>query len=604
MVVAGAGPVRPLSPSERWFWIIDRISQSNCIGRIRVHGRIEPDRLERAATALVTEYPLLRVGVEHGAAFAPRFVPLADPRLPVRRVETDDPELWRAAVDAELAAPFDTATGLARAVDIVHAVGTPAEHHDILLTVSHVLLDGRSLITLLRKLIDYAAADGGAGAAAIPVSAFESAADGPAAAPEPDPAGRHDGAAGVGSGATGFDVGTAAPESGVAASPVPEREFSASGPPHAVVETDSAGPTVGVSRTVGGGAGAAAPEPGATTGAAGLVAPGAGASGVSPAAAESDPAWRGQSPPTPVTGAAVTRRSSASRPPFPPADDLIPPAARGIWRYLYTTLADQAVALIRRPRLLTGAGPVPLPQRRTRSVRRVLDARRLAALTARCRVAGVTVHGALVGAVAFAIGSTVRPNRGGCTGIASPVDFRQRLIPAPDADELGIYAPVLTTFVRFGPRRSLWSAAGSVNRQLDRKVRQLRHLSTVAGMRYGTPKSLESGWRVVKLIDRRAPWNVSVTNLGRVDFPPAPGEWRTCGLSVAAGNSCVSALTVAVATAHDEMSLEFCYVDGVLSPESAERFADLVLATLTTRAEQPGTARLLRRSHLFQLFSR
>ncbi|WP_282777337.1 hypothetical protein, partial [Nocardia sp. CC201C] len=153
----------------------------------------------------------------------------------------------------------------------------------------------------------------------------------------------------------------------------------------------------------------------------------------------------------------------------------------------------------------------------------------------------------------------------------------------PAADELGIYAPVLTTFVPFGPRRSLWSAARSVNRQLDRKVRQRRHLATVAGMRYGTPKSLESGWRVVKLIDRRAPWNVSVTNLGRVDFPPAPGEWRTCGLSVAAGNSCVSALTVAVATAHDEMSLEFCYVDGVLSPESAERFADLVLATLADR---------------------
>ncbi|MBF6182954.1 phthiocerol/phthiodiolone dimycocerosyl transferase family protein [Nocardia otitidiscaviarum] len=481
MIVAGSAVVRPLSPSERWFWIIDRISPSNCIGRIRVHGRIAPARLERAAAALVTEYPLLRVGVEHGAAFAPRFVPLADPRLPVRRVETDDPELWRAAVDAELAAPFDTATGLARAVDIVHAVGTPAEHHDILLTVSHVLLDGRSLITLLRKLIDYAAADGGAGAAAIPVSAFESAADGPAAAPEPDSAGR------------------------------------------------------------------------------------------------------GRPSVTPATGSAVTRYPAAARPPFPPADDLIPRAARGMWRYLFTTLADQAVALVRRPRLLAGAGPVPLPDRRTRTVRRVLEARRLAALTAECRAAGVTVHGALVGAVALAIGHTVRPQRSGCTGIASPVDFRQQLTPVPAADELGIYAPVLTTFVSFGPRRSLWSAARSVNRQLDRKVRQRRHLATVAGMRYGTPKSLESGWRVVKLIDRRAPWNVSVTNLGRVDFPPAPGEWRTCGLSVAAGNSCVSALTVAVATAHDETSLEFCYVDGVLSPESAERFADLVLATLADR---------------------
>ncbi|MFI6867988.1 hypothetical protein [Nocardia sp. NPDC050406] len=433
--------VRPLSPSERWFWIIDRISPSNCTARVRVHGWLTPERLDRAGAALVAEYPLLRVGVEHGDGFDPRFVRLREPRIPVRRVVAAGGDAWRPEVDAEIREPFDTASGMARLVDIAHGVGTPDEFHDVVLTVSHVIVDGRSAMSLLRKVIEYAAEE---------------------------------------------------------------------------VE--------------------------------------------------------------PVSRAAV-----------PPADDLIPAGARGFWRYLYTTLYDQVVALVRRPRLLSGATQVPLPERLTRVVHRKLDARELAALVADCRTAGVTVHGALAGAVALAIGKMVRPSGSGVTGIGSPVDFRHSLTPAPSVDELGIYAPVITNFVRFGGRETLWSAARSVNRQVHRGVRQRRHLATVAGMRYGTPRSLESGWRLVELIDRRAPWNVSVTNLGRIDFPDRVGEWRTSDLTFAAGNSCVSAVTIAITTAHGETHIEFCYVEGALSADGAERFADLVVTTL---AERPDPARV------------
>lgn len=432
---AAMGVARPLSPSERWFWIIDRISPSNCTGRVRVYGRVPFGQLERAVAALVAEYPLLRVGVEHGPGFDPRFVALPEPEIPVRRVIANGPEAWQREIDAELQVPFDTASGMARLVDIVHEEGAPGEFHDVVLTVSHVIVDGRSLMSLLRKVIEYAAKE------------------------------------------------------------------------------------------------------------------------VEP----------------------------VSRLPIPPSDELIPAAARGFWRYLYTTLYDQVVALVRRPRLLSGATQVPLPERSTRVVHRQLDAEQLAALVADCRAAGVTVHGALAGAVALAIGKTVRPNGSGVTGIGSPVDFRRSLVPAPSSDEPGIYAPVITNFVRFGGRESLWSAARSVNRQVDRGIRQQRHLATVAGMRYGTPKSLETGWRLVELIDRRAPWNVSVTNLGRIEFPARVGEWRTSDLCLAAGNSCVSAVTVAITTAHDQTRLEFCYVEGALSASGAQEFADLVMATLLDR---------------------
>lgn len=537
---------RALSPSERWFWIVDRISPSNCCGRIRLHGRVDPASLERAAAALVAEYPLLRLGISAPGDRDPRLTPLTAPRIPLRRLESGDPEQWLRELDAELSAPFAVGTGLARIVDVAGGAGTAEETHDIILTISHIIADGRSLMAVLRKLITYAA---------------------------------------------------------TTAEPVP------------------------------GGSGRAA---------------------------------------------------------VPPADDLIPAASRGFWRYACTTLYDQAAALALRPHRLTGAVPVPLPDRRTRIVHRSMTPEESRALFDDCRRAGVTVHGALAAAVGQSIGAAAysaaspeprarrwggvgrwwRTGRGvgargsadadevagvrgvagrrgvigkrgvvgkrdvvdrrgvagrrgvvgkrdvagvrgvvgrrgvaggrdvvgrrgaarrrGVAGIGSPVDFRGLLEPAPEADELGIYAPVLTGFVPFGAGVSLWEAARAVNRQVARGVRQRRHLATVAGMRFGTPRTVASGWRVAEMVDRRAPWNVSVTNLGRVEFPERAGEWRLSGVVLAAGNSCVSAMTVAVVTAHDELHIGFCHVDRILPEAAAAAFADDVLAALLNRPAPSG----------------
>ncbi|MFE3754893.1 hypothetical protein ACFXO9_11350 [Nocardia tengchongensis] len=439
--------MRALSPSERWFWIIDRLSPANCSARIRVHGRIPAGRLESAAAALVAEYPLLRMGISDNAGRDPWFRPLPEPGIPVRRMESRDSEVWEQVLDAEMAEPIDSRTGLARITDNAVGVGTDGEFHDIVLTVSHIIADGRSLIALLRKLIDHAAAD------------------------TPTPA-----------------------------------------PPRA---------------------------------------------------------------------------------PVPPADDLIPAMARRLWRWVYTTLADQIAGLVHRPVLLSGV-EAPLPVRRTRIVHRVLGREALAHLVADCRTAGVTVHGALAAAVADVVGCTRSDGPGagarGVVGVGSPVDFRESLTPRPDSDELGVYAPVLVGFVPFGPSVSLWDAARAAKRQLERGVRQRRHLATVAGMRFGTPRALESGRRLAEMVDRRAPWNVSVTNLGRVELPETVGEWRLSGLRLAASNSCVSVLTVAVTTAYEEMHLGFCYADPVVTESRVADFADAVLAALRQRPDPSAEA--------------
>ncbi|GAB2542902.1 condensation domain-containing protein [Nocardia heshunensis] len=427
-----------MSPSERWFWIIDRLSPANCVARVRVHGRVSMARLEAAAVALLAEYPLLRMGIVDDAGRNPELTLLDAASIPLRRVVGADDEAWVREIDTELRTPIDLGKGLVRMVDIVSAAGTVHEFHDLVLTVSHIIGDGRSLVALLRKLVGYAGANSD--------------------------------------------------------TPVPERNS------------------------------------------------------------------------------------------IPPADDLIPRAARGFWRYVATNLFDVVGGRLAGPIRLTSA-TVALPQRRTRIVHRVLEREALADLVSDCRRADVTVHGVLAAAVGSAIGRASGAVVEGIAGIGSPVDFRAELHPRPDPDELGVYAPVLIGYAPFGPGVSLWDAARGLKRQLDMGIRQRRHLSTVAGMRFATPRSARAGARIASALDRRAPWNVSVTNLGRVEFPSETAGLRLSGLLVAASNSCVSVLTVAVATAHDEMHITFCYVEDMLSARQTDEFADAVLTELRERPQ-------------------
>ncbi|MGW7489003.1 phthiocerol/phthiodiolone dimycocerosyl transferase family protein [Streptomyces sp. NPDC054786] len=160
----GAGQIRrPLSPMERWYWICDRISPLNVIARVQVTGAVSGEALARAGALLAAEHPLLRVAVAAGPGDSrPCFVAAKDTRIPVRTVRCDepDPQRWEREVDeVELVTSLDWREGpLARIVDV--AQGTPGaagECHDLILTVSHVIADGTTLMELLRRLVELAA---------------------------------------------------------------------------------------------------------------------------------------------------------------------------------------------------------------------------------------------------------------------------------------------------------------------------------------------------------------------------------------------------------------------------------------------------------------
>ncbi|MEV0770122.1 phthiocerol/phthiodiolone dimycocerosyl transferase family protein [Nocardia salmonicida] len=420
--------MRPLSASERWFWLVDQLSPANCVVRLRVRGPIGAYRLEEATDALLAEFPLLRTTVVDGPCFAPSV----DPHLPVLHRVVEDPDEWRTIFDEQLAEPIDLATSPGRLVDMAWRPGTSEEHHDLILVLSHVLLDGRSMTSLGWRILAYA--------------------------------------------------------------------FGA---------------------------------------------------------------------PIPIV----------SRPPIPAPDDLIPPAHTRLLRCLRTNITGQLTAMARRPSSLPGIAP-PLPIRRTRTVIRTIEGDALTDLRARCHQHDVTVNAALTAALADALGE-LAPRPSGVAGIGIPVDVRSRLDPPPADDEPGMFTAVVPTFVPYGPTHSLWEAARAAKSQLDRRLANNSDLTALAAIRYGCPRSLESGRRTIELIDRRAPWNVTLSNLGRLYPPETPEPLHITDLTVAGTNSCASALTVAVATLGPTMSITFCYVDTMLERTTIEAMADRTIRSVT-----------------------
>ncbi len=146
---------RPLSPTERWYWIADQISPLNVVARVRLTGHLPDGLLMKASAELTAEHPLLRVAIRtDDDGLNPAFTPAAQ-AIPVRTVHGGHTEWERFVHDEELNTSVDWRCGpLARIVDI--AVDAPQETHDLVLTISHIIADATTALSLLQGLVGHA----------------------------------------------------------------------------------------------------------------------------------------------------------------------------------------------------------------------------------------------------------------------------------------------------------------------------------------------------------------------------------------------------------------------------------------------------------------
>ncbi|MFB8007967.1 hypothetical protein [Nocardia sp. NPDC056000] len=273
-----------------------------------------------------------------------------------------------------------------------------------------------------------------------------------------------------------------------------------------------------------------------------------------------------------------------SRDPLPAADDLLPRRTRSVPRAAGVSVADALRTALRRPLRLRTDAEVPITGRWTATVRRRLTRDEVELLGAACREHGVTVQGALLAAMALALGADLDAGARASVVIGSAVDIRRDLEPVVDPADLGFYAATVPLGLPCGPEAEFWAIAGKSGAELRARVRRRTHLTMFAATRLVTPKSRGRAARVIDLVDRKGPINLFITNIGRVDFPERIGAWAVSAVQFTGGLSCTGRFALTVSTHCGAMYLNFIYVDRLISAQRVERTAERALAALRAHA--------------------
>lgn len=258
----------------------------------------------------------------------------------------------------------------------------------------------------------------------------------------------------------------------------------------------------------------------------------------------------------------------------------LPKAFRGMLgavRSMKVALAEEVAIARARPKRLTAERDVEPTARRTRLIRRELDGAELAQLTAACKKAGVSVHGALSAALALAVGDELTPGQSGKVMIGSPVDFRDDLQPPVGRHEAGAYVCAVPSVLKYGPAEDLWAIAASTNAELRKRVEKDHHFALVSMLRLLTPKSLARSARTLRMVDQRGPGNICLSNLGRYEFPESLGEWTMSGTQLVAGISVSGFFVGVVNSSHGRLFWNFTYIEDIVSAERANRIVDATL---------------------------
>ncbi|MBF6331098.1 FAD-dependent monooxygenase [Nocardia transvalensis] len=142
---------RPLTNTERWHWIADQLSPLNIVSRVRIDGPLSEGDVAAALSALQRRHPLLCAAVEaDDAGRDPRWVPVADRPIALRRVSSDDPDAWLSEINSrELIEPLDPRGPMVRAVLITAG----PQRHNLIMTSTYAIADPPAMLSLLQQTV-------------------------------------------------------------------------------------------------------------------------------------------------------------------------------------------------------------------------------------------------------------------------------------------------------------------------------------------------------------------------------------------------------------------------------------------------------------------
>jgi NRPS condensation-like uncharacterized protein len=226
----------------------------------------------------------------------------------------------------------------------------------------------------------------------------------------------------------------------------------------------------------------------------------------------------------------------------------------------------------------------PGPAGRTRVLPRVVEPDALAALAARAKQEGTTVHGALCAAAMLAVRAEVPREGALLLPVSSPVDVRGVLAHAPP-DPFGFYAAVAPTYPRVAPDAPFWEVARDVRRRVQGMVEQRAMLPLRAMFDSSVPQRADRAQAYAQRLERFSTIHLGVTNVGRLDAPDLPGALPAEALRfvppTALGGPRVF---LAAATSRGALHANFTWRDPVVGEARAPRIADRAMELLAKAA--------------------
>lgn len=284
--------------------------------------------------------------------------------------------------------------------------------------------------------------------------------------------------------------------------------------------------------------------------------------------------------------------------PLPSPELCLPDAARGV-RGAGLIVSTQVSALWRSllhaPARLPAQRDVAVSQRANAYVQRTFAPQPLAALQRACRHNAVSLHGLLCAALALAIADELglRERPRAMLQLGSPISFRDALSPAVGS-ELGSYVCTLGLCLDVGGDATLWTVAREVNTQIAARREAGEDLATLALIKRATPATYAASGGMARVAEQHGPGNVCLSNIGAFELPQ-----RVAGIGVRAAHW-VASLSVtgyflcAVTRNAHGLSLDFAYLEGVVSAERAQRIVDGTSARLAECARDHAPPRELK----------
>jgi hypothetical protein len=267
---------------------------------------------------------------------------------------------------------------------------------------------------------------------------------------------------------------------------------------------------------------------------------------------------------------------------LPSAHDMMPADLKGLKGRVGTWIhARRARARLRgfRARTLPIERLVPLRERTSGAVRRLLCEEHVRALKTRCEESGASMHGVLSAALLFAAALRM-PAPGPGDGIPvvcrSSVSLRQKVQPAVGRKDLGLLASFLLSYHRIRAETTLDSIAAEVLEQLWLGYRNRDMFRGLQGNMKNTDAAMRGN----------IPVTVFVTNLGEPGIDVEHGPFRIEEVDgLPAGAAFAGVLGLASVTVNDRLSLGFFFSRPSLSDATVAAIADDTIACLVRAAK-------------------